>query len=202
MFYQVLDENTEPYTGTGTEDDPYVFLCSSAKGYVVAKGSFLNKMAAFQADGTKEPGREGYWYQLEFHQNNQVADYQDRKSSCIGYYLIDGNLLDKRVDNDSEIEYTLDGASQYEDELPDDDGGDYDNADDSGNASITRDEAIKIQKSRIQSLSLDIRESKLNISKLEKKVQKETIYSRLDGTVAKVGDSTTSSSDGSTFYDS
>ena len=58
------------------------------------------------------------------------------------------------------------------DELPDDDGGDYDNADDSGNASITRDEAIKIQKSRIQSLSLDIRESKLNISKLEKKVQK------------------------------
>ena len=137
-------------------------------------------MAQFYSDGTRDAGKTGYWYQLEFHQDNQVADYQDRKSSCIGYYLIDGNLLDKRVDNDSEIEYTLDGASQYEDELPDDDGGDYDNADDSGNASITRDEAIKIQKSRIQSLSLDIRESKLNISKLEKKVQKETIYSRLD----------------------
>lgn len=199
MFYQVLDGDSKPLSGKGTKKHPYVFLCSSAKGYVVVQGSFLNKMAAFDANGNKEDGKKGYWYQLEFHQNNQVADYQDRKSSCIGYYLIDGNLLDKRVDNDSEIEYTLDGASQYEDELPDDDGGDYDNADDSGNASITRDEAIKIQKSRIQSLSLDIRESKLNISKLEKKVQKETIYSRLDGTVAKVGDSTTSSSDGSTF---
>lgn len=199
MFYQVLDGDSKPLSGKGTKKHPYVFLCSSAKGYVVVQGSFLNKMAAFDANGNKEDGKKGYWYQLEFHQNNQVVDYQDRKSSCIGYYLIDGNLLDKRVDNDSEIEYTLDGASQYEDELPDDDGGDYDNADDSGNASITRDEAIKIQKSRIQSLSLDIRESKLNISKLEKKVQKETIYSRLDGTVAKVGDSTTSSSDGSTF---
>lgn len=199
QFVKILNDETEPITGTGTKDDPFVFLCDSSEGYVVAKGSFLNKMAQFNSDGTRDAGKTGYWYQLEFHQNNQVADYQDRKSSCIGYYLIDGNLLDKRVDNDSEIEYTLDGASQYEDELPDDDGGDYDNADDSGNASITRDEAIKIQKSRIQSLSLDIRESKLNISKLEKKVQKETIYSRLDGTVAKVGDSTTSSSDGSTF---
>ena len=198
QFVKILNDETEPITGTGTKDDPFVFLCDSSEGYVVAKGSFLNKMAQFNSDGTRDAGKTGYWYQLEFHQNNQVADYQDRKSSCIGYYLIDGNLLDKRVDNDSEIEYTLDGASQYEDELPDD-GGDYDNADDSGNASITRDEAIKIQKSRIQSLSLDIRESKLNISKLEKKVQKETIYSRLDGTVAKVGDSTTSSSDGSTF---
>lgn len=199
QFVKILNDETEPITGTGTKDDPFVFLCDSSEGYVVAKGSFLNKMAQFNSDGTRDAGKTGYWYQLEFHQNNQVADYQDRKSSCIGYYLIDGNLLDKRVDNDSEIEYTLDGASQYEDELPDDDGGDYDNADDSGNASITRDEAIKIQKSRIQSLSLDIRESKLNISKLEKKVQKETIYSRLDGIVAKVGDSTTSSSDGSTF---
>ena len=198
QFVKILNDETEPITGTGTKDDPFVFLCDSSEGYVVAKGSFLNKMAQFNSDGTRDAGKTGYWYQLEFHQNNQVTDYQDRKSSCIGYYLIDGNLLDKRVDNDSEIEYTLDGASQYEDELPDD-GGDYDNADDSGNASITRDEAIKIQKSRIQSLSLDIRESKLNISKLEKKVQKETIYSRLDGTVAKVGDSTTSSSDGSTF---
>ena len=93
--YQVLDENTEPYTGTGTEDDPYVFLCSSAKGYVVAKGSFLNKMAAFQADGTKEPGREGYWYQLEFHQNDTITNLLDRKESCTGYYLVDGGLLEK-----------------------------------------------------------------------------------------------------------
>ena len=46
---------------------------------------------------------------------------------------------------------------------------------------------------------MDIRESKLNIRKLEKKVQRETVYSKLDGVIAKVGDSITSSSDGDTF---
>ena len=198
QFVKVLDDETEPIAGTGTKDDPFVFLCDSSDGYVIAKGSFLNKMAQFNEDGTRDAGKNGYWYRLEFHQDNQVADFQNRKESCIGYYLIDGNLLDKRVENDSEIEYTLDGASHDEEEFPDDPGGDGDGGD-AGSASITRDEAIKIQKSKIQSLTLDIRESKLNIRKLEKKVQRETVYSKLDGVIAKVGDSITSSSDGDTF---
>ena len=154
-------------------------------------------MAQFNEDGTRDKGKNGYWYQLEFHQDDQVADFQNRKASCIGYYLIDGNLLDKRVDNDSEIEYSLADADQYTDDIPDDYGGD--DGGDPGNATISRDEAIKIQKSRIESLKLDIRESKLNIRKLEKKVKKEVVYSKLDGTVAKVGDSTTASSDGTNF---
>ena len=200
MFYQVLDKDTEPYTGTGTQDDPYVFLCSSAKGYVIAKGSFLNKMAAYEEDGTKTPGRDGYWYQLEFHQNDTIADPLDRKSSCTGYYLVDGGLLEKKVTDSSEVEFSLDGASHY-DKTPDDNGGDGGDGggDDSGDTSITREEAIKTQQTRIDSLKLDIRESKLNIEKLEKKVKKEVIYSKLDGTVAKVGDPVTGTSDGSSF---
>lgn len=200
MFYQVLDGNTEPYTGTGTEKDPYVFLCSSAKGYVAVKGSFLNKMAAFQADGTKEPGRDGYWYQLEFHQNDTITNPLNRKESCTGYYLVDGGLLEKMVTDNSEVEFSLDGASHY-DENPDNGGGDggYDGSGDDGSASISRDDAIKIQQTKIDSLKLDIRESKLNIEKLEKKVKKEVIYSKLDGTVAKVGDPVTGASDGNSF---
>lgn len=58
---------------------------------------------------------------------------------------------------------------------------------------------IKIQQTKIDSLKLDIRESKLNIEKLEKKVKKEVIYSKLDGTVAKVGDPVTGASDGNSF---
>ena len=199
-FYQILDKDTEPYTGTGTEDDPYVFLCSSAKGYVITTGAFLNKMAAFQADGTKEPGREGYWYQLEFHQNDTISNPLNRKESCTGYYLVDGGLLEKMVTDNSEVEFSLDGASHYN-EIPDDNGGDggSDGGDDGSSASISRDEAIKIQQTKIDSLKLDIRESKLNIEKLEKKVKKEVIYSKLDGTVAKVGDPVTGASDGNAF---
>ena len=200
VFHQVLDGNTEPYCGKGTKKNPYVFLVSSAKGYAVAKGSFLNKMAGYKPDGTKEDGVDGYWYLLEFHENDTVADVTNRKSSCTGYYLVDGSLLDKMVKDDSEVEFTLDGASHYDndqDDDPGDDGGD--DSGDGGASSLTREEAIKIQQTKVDSLKLDIRESKINIEKLEKKVKKQTIYSKLDGTVAKVGDAATGSSSGSYF---
>lgn len=200
VFHQVLDGNTEPYCGKGTKKNPYVFLVSSAKGYAVAKGSFLNKMAGYKPDGTKEDGVDGYWYLLEFHENDTVADVTNRKSSCTGYYLVDGSLLDKMVKDDSEVEFTLDDASHYDndqDDDPGDDGGD--DSGDGGDSSLTREEAIKIQQNKVDSLKLDIRESKINIEKLEKKVKKQTIYSKLDGTVAKVGDAATGSSSGSYF---
>ena len=203
MFYQVLDGDSKPLSGKGTKKHPYVFLCSSAKGYVVVQGSFLNKMAAFDANGNKEDGKKGYWYQLEFHQNDTVEDLADRKKSCTGYYLVDGSLLEKMVPDYSEVEFTLADASHYDHDSDDDNGGDDGDYDgdqgDSGNASISREDAIKIQQNKVESLKLDIRESKLNIEKLEKKVKKEVIYSKLDGTVAKVGDPATTASDGSDF---
>ncbi len=199
MFYQVLDGDSKPLSGKGTKKHPYVFLCSSAKGYVVVQGSFLNKMAAFDANGNKEDGKKGYWYQLEFHQNDTVEDLADRKKSCTGYYLVDGSLLEKMVPDYSEVEFTLADASHYDHDSDDDDGDDGGDQGDGGNASISREDAIKIQQNKVESLKLDIRESKLNIEKLEKKVKKEVIYSKLDGTVAKVGDPATTASDGSDF---
>ena len=203
MFYQVLDGDSKPLSGKGTKKHPYVFLCSSAKGYVVVQGSFLNKMAAFDANGNKEDGKKGYWYQLEFHQNDTVEDLAVRKKSCTGYYLVDGSLLETMVPDYSEVEFTLADASHYDHDSDDDNGGDDGDYDgdqgDSGNASISREDAIKIQQNKVESLKLDIRESKLNIEKLEKKVKKEVIYSKLDGTVAKVGDPATTASDGSDF---
>ena len=199
MFYQVLDGDSKPLSGKGTKKHPYVFLCSSAKGYVVVQGSFLNKMAAFDANGNKEDGKKGYWYQLEFHQNDTVEDLADRKKSCTGYYLVDGSLLEKMVPDYSEVEFTLADASHYDHDSDDDAGDDGGDQGDSGNASISREDAIKIQQNKVESLKLDIRESKLNIEKLEKKVKKEVIYSKLDGTVAKVGDPATIASDGSDF---
>lgn len=196
-FYQKLDGETVPFTGTGTEEDPFVFLCSSAKGKVVATGAFLNKMAGFQPDGTKEPGINGYWYQLEFHQNDTIADFSNRKLSCTGYYLIDGSLLENMVEETAEMEYTLEGASHYEEDpdIPDGGGGD---GGDQG-TTISRDEAIDNQKNKIESLKLDIRESEISITKLEKKVSKEVIYSKIDGVVAKVGDPLTGVSEGNAF---
>ena len=189
-FYLTLDYDTEPYQGSGTEEDPYLYLCSSAKGKVNVTGAFLNKMAGYNADGTilLHPG--GYWYLLEFHQNDTIADYTNRKESCTGYYLVDGHMLSKPVDRFAEMDFTLEGAMQYDkgtDEpvIPDDGNGG------GGSSSLSRSEAIKIQKNRIASLELDVQESEINISKLQKKADRKLITSKLDGIVTTVGDAAT-----------
>ena len=190
MFYQVLDENTEPYTGTGTEDDPYVYLCSSAKEKVTVMGSFFNKLAGYSSDGTKIVHQGGYWYRLEFHQNDTIEDYDNLKTSCTGYYLVNGSLLEKPVYEFAEVEFTLSDADKY-DENPDDGGDDNpDGGDDEPTGTpVSRADAIKYQKSKIASLKLDLQESDIKISQLEKKANKKLISAKLDGTVTYVGDS-------------
>lgn len=187
-FYQKLDANSIPFTGSGTKDDPYVYLCSSAKEKVTVMGSFFNKLAGYSADGTKVVHQGGYWYQLEFHQNDTISDYEDRKSSCTGYYLINGSLLEKPVYEFVEMEFTLADADKY-DILPDD-GGDTDGGDDAEptGTPVSREDAIKYQKSKISSLKLDIQESDIKISQLEKKANKKLISAKLSGTVTYVGD--------------
>ena len=201
QFYQKLDYTSQPFTGTGTEDDPYVFLVSSAKGKVTVMGSFFNRMAGYSEDGTKVVQKGGSWFQLEFHENDTIADFEDRKLSCTGYYLIDGSLLENPVYMYAETEFTLDDAMKYDDtgdddEIPDDSG---DGDDSTDSTTMPREEAIKIQKNKVSSLKLDIEESNLNITKLENKVKNKLVTSKLDGTVAYIGDEATGSYNGDAF---
>lgn len=201
QFYQKLDYTSQPFTGTGTEDDPYVFLVSSAKGKVTVMGSFFNRMAGYSEDGTKVVQKGGSWFQLEFHENDTIADFEDRKLSCTGYYLIDGSLLENPVYMYAETEFTLDDAMKYDDtgdddEIPDDSG---DGDDSTDSTTMTREDAIKIQKNKVSSLKLDIEESNLNITKLENKVKNKFVTSKLDGTVAYIGDEATGSYNGDAF---
>ena len=48
----------------------------------------------------------GSWFQLEFHENDTIADFQDRTLSCTGYYLIDGNMPSNPVDRFAEMDFT------------------------------------------------------------------------------------------------
>lgn len=200
LFYQKLDYSSEPFTGSGTETDPYVFLVSAAKGKVTVMGSFFNRMAGYSEDGTKMVQEGGSWFQLEFHKNDTIVDFGDRKTSCIGYYLIDGSLLEKSVYMYAETEFTVDEASKYDktsdDDIPDDSG---DAGDDSNETTMSREDAIKIQKNKIESLKLDIEENNLNITKLENKVKNKLVTSKLDGTVAYVGDAATGAYNGDAF---
>lgn len=192
VFYQVLDEDSFPFMGTGTKEDPYVFLCSSATGYVTAKGTFFNKMAGYSADGSKVEKEGGSWFLLEFYPNDTIIDFSNRKASCSGYYIIDGSLLLHPVDLEVEMEFSKDEALHYdneenenneEGEVTPDNGG--------GQAPLSRKEAIKEQEKRIKDLELDIREAELALKKIEKKLNRQTVYSKMDGIIAYVGDAVT-----------
>ena len=187
-FYQKLDGKTIPYTGTGTEEDPYIFLCSSAKEKVTVTGGFFNKMAGYSEDGTQIEHQGGYWYQLEFHQSDKIGNYEDRKESCTGYYLINGSLLEKPVYEFAEVEFTLADASRYENDDADNDGSGGGDSTNPAGTTVSRADAIKYQNSKIASLKLDIQESDIKISQLEKKANKKLVSSKLDGTVSYVGD--------------
>ena len=187
-FYQKLDGKTIPYTGTGTEEDPYIFLCSSAKEKVTVTGGFFNKMAGYSEDGTQIEHQGGYWYQLEFHQSDKIRNYEDRKESCTGYYLINGSLLEKPVYEFAEVEFTLADASRYENDDAYNDGSCGGDSTKPAGTTVSRADAIKYQNSKIASLKLDIQESDIKISQLERKANKKLVSSKLDGTVSYVGD--------------
>lgn len=194
IFYETLEGDAVPFCGTGTETDPYIFLCSSLTGSVRVMGSFFNKMAGYSEDGSVIQKEGGYWYQLEFHQDDMIADFLNRKDSCIGYYLMDGHLLEAPVGIYAYLDFTLEDASTY-DEEPDEppEGPSVDMP------SMSRGEAIALQKQRINSLQLDIQENDIEIEKLEKKVERKVITSKLDGTVSHVGDALTGTSGGGEF---
>lgn len=183
-FYKVLDGSSVFYEGTGTKEDPYVFFVSSQEESIIAKGDFLNLMAGYNEDGTEQIHPGGFWYQLEFHADDTLIDKKDRKGTCTGYFLVDGGLLEQPLDKDAEFEYRKEDALTFDIDL----GGGFISGGGS-TTTMTRDEAIKAQQNRVDALQIQMKESSLNIDKLEKKVNKKVVYSRLDGIVASAGNS-------------
>ena len=83
VLYEVLDYDSQPYQGDGSKEFPYCFLCTSSEEGVVVKGSFFNKMAGYNQEGTKEE-QSSSWYRLEFHENDQIGDAANPSQSLLG----------------------------------------------------------------------------------------------------------------------
>lgn len=221
VLYEVLDYDSIPYRGDGSREFPYCFLCTSSEDGVVVKGSFLNKMAGYNQEGTQEEGGSS-WYRLEFHENDQIADLSDPTQSLLGCYVRQGKEIS---DPEEEKIFTLEGAGPQDDgetvltptpEAPgkgpnsgdefEDDDDDWEDdwedwEDDSGESSMTREEAIRYQENNIQAYKLDIQKKALSISKMEKLLEQETVTSTIQGVVTVVGDPETGDSPGEGFIE-
>ncbi len=209
--YAILDFDSVPYRGSGTVEDPYCYLCDGEEEYIVVKGSFFNKMAGYNEDGSEKISEDApYWYRIEFHENNRIADMENPEESLIGYYTRKGGS--EPTNSEEEKHFSVDGAMMSSDdtailtptptEAPDEDWDeDSDDFDDEGGEGLSREDAIKAQKSLIASLELQIKTNALQISKLEKKVKNQTVVATIDGKVTVVGDPVTGESDGESFLE-
>lgn len=195
-------ENAIPYSGKGTKDDPYVYVCQ--KG-VLIQGEFLNQLAGFDASGNRV--REPYYCKLEVRSDNSFD------GTLQAAMILDGSAIESRVESSDWFRTRL-GKNEWEEmlpeeevppgevipELPDGTGNAIpDNEIIGGYSKEELEKAIKEKEKEIKTTELDIKGSDLKIKKVEQELQSETVSSTVNGVVKKVGDPAKGEIDGEPF---
>lgn len=195
-------ENAIPYSGKGTKDDPYVYVCQ--KG-VLIQGEFLNQLAGFDASGKRV--RDPYYCKLEVRSDNSFD------GTLQAAMILDGSAIESAVEASAWFRTRL-GKNEWEEmlpeenvpqgevlpELPDGTGNEIPEEEIVGGYSKEElEKAIKEKEKEIKTTELDIKEADLKIKKVEQELQSETVTSTVDGVVKKVGDSAKGEIDGEPF---
>ena len=195
-------ENAIPYSGKGTKDDPYVYVCQ--KG-VLIQGEFLNQLAGFDASGNRV--RDPYYCKLEVRSDNSFD------GTLQAAMILDGSAIESAVEASAWFCTRL-GKNEWEEmlpeenvpqgealpELPDGTGNEIPEEEIVGGYSKEElEKAIKEKEKEIRTTELDIKEADLKIKKVEQELQSETVTSTVDGVVKKVGDPAKGEIDGEPF---
>ncbi len=220
-----LTASSIAFSGDGSEENPFTYICETGISQVRVTKGFLNLMMGYSPDGmTRYEQVKPYYFQLIFYTNGSLGviqvdaaeDYkdisfpltEDSKDPEITYQAEDSK--EGSVDNLEELSGALDNAlnseennSSYADEYEENPGyySGEETEEDGETPTITREEAIENKKSDIKNLELDIRESDIDISKLQKKLDNRTVTSTVNGTVTKMGDPETGSYSGDAFME-
>ena len=198
-------ENAIPYTGTGTKEDPYYYLC---KKDVKIQGAFLNQIAGYGTSDTKE--KEPVYCILE------VRDKDDKDGFLIAALCLDGSKITQLAAPEKWYLTHLGTYTEEEPQIPDEENPDGDDGEEFPDDwdfmeeipqddiidGYTQDElnkAITEKKKEIKTAELDIRGSSLKIQNVEKKLENQTVESILNGVVKKVGDPGKGEVDGEAF---
>lgn len=215
-----LTASTVAYSGDGTQKNPYTYICRNGTSQVTTTKGFLNLMMGYSPDGTTKYDQvsEPYYFQLIFYSGEELKvitvnpkedfkeidfpltkDSKDPEVTYLEKEGTDGNGSDfsefnQALDDAWDESETVDDAWSYDDSDLSDDTGDE-------SAGITREEAIKNKKSDIKNLELDLKESAIKISKLEKVVANRTVKAKVNGVVKKMGDPDTGTYSGDAFME-
>lgn len=210
-----LTADTVAFSGDGTQENPYTYICKSGVEEVTATKGFLNLMMGYSPGGkVKYEEVTPYHFQIIFYSEGDLKVLhvnsaerfkeiefplsKDSEDPQVVFQKTEGQDGDE---NDfsaiSDIFADDEEMDVYEDPgYVEDEGGIEEET-----PGMTREEAIKSKKSEIKNLELDIKESAIKISKLEKKLENRTVTSKVNGTVAKMGDPETGTYTGNSFME-
>ena len=188
-------ENAIPYSGKGTKEEPYVYVCQ--KGVLIQGG--------FDVSGNRV--REPYYCKLEVRSDNSFD------GTLQAAMILDGSAIESAVEPSAWFRTRL-GKNEWEEmlpeedvpqgevlpELPDGTGNEIPEEEIVGGYSKEElEKAIKEKEKEIKTTELDIKEADLKIKKVEQELQSETVTSTVNGTVKKVGDPAKGEIDGDPF---
>ena len=219
--FQEKGEKAVPYKGSGTEEDPYLYLC---KENVLIQGAFLNQLAGFTEDGTerhpvhcilelrKENKKEGRLLAALYLNGEKIAE----KVKVDGWYKtylgtydpiqepqqpqnpeVPGNgenPSDPDPEGIGDLFDDIPGAGDFMEEIPED-------AIINTYTKEEQEKAIAETNHEIRTITLDIKESDRKVQAIEKQLNNQVVKSTIVGTVKKVGDKEKGQIDGEPFLE-
>lgn len=199
------------YKGSGTEDDPYMFLCADG---VVIKNTFINWVLGFDAegknrielteddpeavsfidkDGVEHWVRKGYYVRLVLREEDSISGNFLRSVGFNGTIFVDEGY----ADNVYWIFTSENGLVKYVEEDPEPDpdpdpGWDDPDGGDDGTTYTAEElaQAIAEKKREIRKLELEQKTAELKLKGYEQDLESSTVTSAVNGYVKSLGGST------------
>ena len=169
--YNYIDREAEPYAGSGSEEDPYRFLCR-ANCYVT--GSYMNYVRSHELHVV-----------LEIYEG-----YDIERNELVHSWRLDGDELASVADDDNYEVATqaLVADEVVYDEGDEDDDEDEDDSKDKEEVYTVSElaEAIKEQKSSIEELTRSKKRQELELRKLKNKASSAELLAKINGKVSQV----------------
>ncbi|POP32935.1 hypothetical protein C3B58_09730 [Lactonifactor longoviformis] len=190
-----IDEHSKPYKGSGTKEDPFVYLC---KENPILMGSLLNMLGGFGEGDTKTLPEQ--YAQLEIREGDTVDGL------LLTALYLDGRKIVEKCMPEEEYQIRLSAVKGEEPEENPKGDEFYDIGDEipqddiiAGYTKAELEKAIQEKQKDLKKLELDIKESDLKIQKISGKLENQTIKSTIKGTVKAVGDPEKGETDGKPF---
>lgn len=182
--YNYIDKSSKPYTGDGTPEEPYRFVCTP-ECYVT--GSYLNRLVKNEQAAAFE-----IWSGNDKEMGNLL--------SC---WTVDGSDMTAVEENSKWLVSTQEIMQEevYEDEEeqeePEEDTGD-DTVEEVYTVSELK-KAIEEKERDLKDLDIDKRSADLELEKQKKQMEKATVVSNIKGVVTSLSDPENLPTDGSPF---